>query len=424
MNTRKRIAFWLTLALGVLLAAEGLLRVLTFSSREIDALLSVEPTYAAVRDRALGWRGNPDYPEHDRLGFRNPDVPDDAAIVALGDSQTYGSQVEPDEAWPRQLERLGGGPTYNMAFPGWGPPQALVAFDEALDRKPELVLAAIYEGNDLVDSFTFVYHRKRETELRSQDKAVQRAIEQAEDADPWDDDPMADQMPTKFADPDEEPDPPETPEEFLAAYSKLYGLANAVRRAYDYRRRHPARPEADDENDPLKDDDYILLKTPRYRTVLTPSYREQAVDLDDARVDEGLRITARALVRMRDRAARAGVGFAVVLIPTKELALRNAAEANRPDLPPVYLRMVRDEEAARGRLVEELAGERIALVDTLPALRGLADGGELPYSDTKDGHLNARGQRAVAELVAATVERERLLTGASAAAPASAWRPE
>ncbi len=270
-------------------------------------------------------------------------MPVDAAIVALGDSQTYGSQVEPDEAWPRQLERLGAGRTYSMAFPGWGPPQALVALDEALERKPELNVAAIYEGNDLVDAFTFVYHRKRETDLRTPDKVVQRAIDAADDADPWDDDPMADQMPTKFADPDKERDPPETVEDFWRPTRSCTACSTPFVAPTNTDSGIP-RAEADEENDPLKDDDYILLKTPRFRTVLTPSYRELAVDVDDARVAEGCGSPRRVLVEMRERSARAGAGFAVVLIPTKELVLRNAAEANRPDLPPVYNRMVRDEE--------------------------------------------------------------------------------
>ena len=408
LTVRKRIAFPVVLAFGVIILAEVLLHLLASSSRSIDALLSVEPVRSAVRDRELVWRGNPEHPEHDRLGFRNRDVPPTASVVALGDSQTYGSRVDREDAWPQQLERLGGGRTYNQAFPGWGPPQFLLTLDEALALKPGVVVTALYTGNDLVDSYTFVYHRKRLTTLRTSDERARKAIETAEDADPWDNDPIADQMPTKLADPDDDDDPPMSLEDLLAANSKLYGLAIAIDRAYDYYRRHPDRPEADDETDPLKDDDYLILKTGQFKTVLTPSYRQQAVDLGDPRVVEGLQITTNVLAKMREQCAAQGARFAVVLIPTKELALREVAAENLAQMPPVYHRLVEQESAARRRIAEQLAAREIELIDTLPALVSLANNGRLPYSDTKDGHLSPLGQRAVAEVVRGAIPRDPL----------------
>src|SRR5438874_11554843 len=129
----KRLAFCVIMVIGVLLAAEAMLRVLALSSRSVNALLSADPVHSYLADRALLWRGNPEYPEHDRLGFRNPDVPSQVSIVALGDSQTYGARVSRDQAWPQQLQRAEKSPTYNMAFPGWGPPQSLLVLDQAIE---------------------------------------------------------------------------------------------------------------------------------------------------------------------------------------------------------------------------------------------------------------------------------------------------
>lgn len=152
----KRLAFSLVLVLGLLLVGEGILQTLARSSRSIEAVLSVEPVRSTIQDRELGWRGNPAYPEHDQRGFRNASIPASPSLVALGDSQTYGSQVRPDQAWPRQLERLGAGDTYTMGFPGWGPAQELLELDEALALDPRSVVVALYTGNDLVDAYTFV----------------------------------------------------------------------------------------------------------------------------------------------------------------------------------------------------------------------------------------------------------------------------
>ena len=55
------------------------------------------------------------------------------------------------------------------------------------------------------------------------------------------------------------------------------------------------------------------------RTVFTTAYRLAGLDLDDPRVDEGLRITNEVLWRAQQKADKAGVKLLVLLIPTKEL---------------------------------------------------------------------------------------------------------
>jgi hypothetical protein len=305
--------------LGSLVAAEGILQVLAASSRSVAAALSVTPVRGFVADRALSWRGNPEYPEHDRLGFRNSSVPSEVQVVALGDSQTYGSNVHPSDTWPHALGDMGLGPSYNMAFPGWGPLQSFLVLDEALQLKPRLIVEALYLGNDLVDSFTFVYNRDRLEQFKSPDEKTRQAVADANDAEPWDDLPIADQSPIDRQDEDARDEPPEPLEGVLRDHSKLYGLWHAAGRAYDYYRRHPERPEANDENDPLKDDDSVRFRGAYFSTVLTPSYRLPAVEMEDPRIAEGMRITVEALSQMRQRAHANGAEFAILLIPTKEL---------------------------------------------------------------------------------------------------------
>ena len=47
-------------------------------------------------DPVIGFRGNPGFPGHDRLGFNNAFVPEQADLVAVGDSLTYGVIGSPD----------------------------------------------------------------------------------------------------------------------------------------------------------------------------------------------------------------------------------------------------------------------------------------------------------------------------------------
>src|SRR5262245_54826934 len=78
-----------------------------------------------VENPALGLRTAPNTTGHDALGFRNAEVPQRAAVVAIGDSMTYGDGVTYDSTWPRFLGNLLNEPIYNMSMGGYGPLQYL-----------------------------------------------------------------------------------------------------------------------------------------------------------------------------------------------------------------------------------------------------------------------------------------------------------
>ena len=73
-----------------------------------------------------GTSGNPATSDHDDWGFRNPERPSKPWVVALGDSQTYGTNVTREKAWPAVVERHTGKPVYNMAVAGYGPAHSLL----------------------------------------------------------------------------------------------------------------------------------------------------------------------------------------------------------------------------------------------------------------------------------------------------------
>jgi hypothetical protein len=91
-------------------------------------------------------------------GLRGPDVAPSAAgryrIIALGDSFTFGQGVEYDQAWPELLARRAG-PSVQVINAGWsassplGYERYLAARGLAFD--PDLILVAVFVGNDVVD---------------------------------------------------------------------------------------------------------------------------------------------------------------------------------------------------------------------------------------------------------------------------------
>jgi hypothetical protein len=152
-NKLKMAAFWLVLLVGMFLAVELAMNLACVISPKISNLLSLHGA-TVVQDDKLGIRPNPMFPEHDAKGWRNKTVPGSATIIAMGDSQTYGTNVRSEEAWPKQLGDMVGIEAYNIACGGYCPIHTLLLLDEALRLEPKLVIEAFYTGNDLFECYT------------------------------------------------------------------------------------------------------------------------------------------------------------------------------------------------------------------------------------------------------------------------------
>ncbi len=139
------------LCAGLLLAELGLQLASRFLPPKMDLLRRPPPV--TLSDPRLGTRPNPEFRDRDAAGFRNTAVPSEAFVVAMGDSQTYGTGVDRAENWPHQLQSLTGRSVYGISCGGWGPTQSLLLVDRALALRPRLVVEAFYAGNDLFDSF-------------------------------------------------------------------------------------------------------------------------------------------------------------------------------------------------------------------------------------------------------------------------------
>jgi len=175
MTMKKRLfAAVLTLTIAIV-CTEGVLALAAAVSRKAAMLLAPpwDPKWAAgLPDPLLGLRPNPQFPEHDRNGFRNSAVPTRAEIVTLGDSHTYGTGVPAEATWPAQLHSMTGREIYSMAFGGYGPIHSLLFWDKALELHPSVIIEAVYDGNDLYDAFNSVYNRGQFTQFKSQDEQL------------------------------------------------------------------------------------------------------------------------------------------------------------------------------------------------------------------------------------------------------------
>jgi lysophospholipase L1-like esterase len=377
----KLAALLLSLAL-----CEAALQVAALVSPRFEALITARAW--KVRDPVLGHRLNPAYPGHDRTGFRNASVPSEVALLALGDSMTYGQGASREEAWPQAAGRLAGISVYNMGVPGWCPIQAIAIWDEVLERRPKLVVAAFYAGNDAFDAYRRVYGDERWKWLRTADPAAIAAIRAAEEKGP---------LTRKTSQ-------PKTIDRPLSRYFRLYGLVQAIRDAVRMRGAKSRYPtEAFDD--------------PRTGTLFTPAARLLTSDLAEPRIAEGFRLCLEAFGVLDERSRKAGARLLVVLIPNKERAYRAAARASGAKLSEDYWRLVEREDVYWARAKAYFDGRGIRWCDSLPALEQAVAAGERCFPATWDAHPTAAGYLAIARSVVEAIRADPALRSAASIGP-------
>lgn len=403
----KKFVFSVTLGLVALLLAEGTLGLLARVSPRIRVLLAppmsvVKDVPPARPDDRLVIRPSAEYPDHDRNGFRNPSVPDRARIVALGDSHTYGTGVTRGDAWPQQLAAVTGVTVYQMAFGGYGPVHSLALWEEAVALQPEIIIEAFYSGNDLYDGFDMSYTKGKHPELMDPDPEVQARLTGIETASPLAK--RAEQMETMFGASAVDTAVAEegfSPRGLLSDHSRLYGLLRRVR--YEIKQRAGASTRADREWENALalgrtyPEYFDVFDDGRFRTVFNVGYRLTALELGDPRVAEGLQVCLRAMRTMNERAAARHTRFLVVMVPTKEAAFRKVWTRDTDD----YRRIATAEDSVRTVAMAYFEHNGIEYLDLRPVMQRELEAGVQPYPETRDGHPNPAGHRAIAVAVAA-----------------------
>lgn len=393
----RSVLAWLVLVVFALGASEALLRLAAWG------LSPRPPTGAAPQplslpDERLGVRPNPLFPGHDARGFRNPSALDAAEIVALGDSQTYGVGVPPEQIWPMQLQQLTGRTTYGMAFGGWGPVQSLALLDQALALHPSVVIEALYAGNDVYDSFTAAYSQGQRSGLTLANAAAVAEAERQQSLAA-----KAGALFQQLQEPDIEP--ASNWSRRLDDLSLVWRTVDQLRlkaqarwQVYQLRDLDPEKRSAVLTERWARSRGALALDGEGLQTILTPEYRLAGLDLSDVRLLEGERITLECIEQMADRTERSGAQFMVLLLPTKELVFSEVAR----DLDvssPAYQALVQNEVRFWDTVKARLSARRIPFVEVLPDLREALRERRQPYPASWDGHPNAEGHRAIATAV-------------------------
>ena len=298
-------------------------------------------------------------------------------MVVLGDSQTYGTNLNLGETYPSQPQALRGSPVVNLGLGGYGPIQWMALCDRALSLEPETLVIGLYLGNDLIDA-----HRFAELEawasLRNPDLLYPT-------------DPGA-ARPNKPA-----PNLTMAALDGLFEHSILLGAA-----AEELKRRMRLSPLFGDLQ--WQESGAPSWTEGRIATHFTPRYRLQAVDMELPAVRDGLRVLRVCLEGIAESCAPRGTRIVVLLLPTKERCYADLSLSRSLELVPDLERLRAAEADSTRRIVELLDELGIETVDPVPEILAELDADRPLWPSHADGHSNPAGAALLARCLQERLE--------------------
>lgn len=408
----KTIVFSALTCCLAILASEGLLQVMVRFIPRFDHLISGKTAPQFISDERFRVVPNPQFPEHDSNGFRNPKVLDKAEIVAVGDSFTYGTRVGPRQTWPYHLSRLSDQSVYNMSFGGYGGVEGLMLLERAIPMDPAVIVFATYNGNDLVEAYNAVYIRNLFPEFKTQNSAKKDAIATLERSDPlgvkvteitqlmWS---GPNHQNSDSAAVSQKTSPWKMVKQ-LKLMRLFFAIENAVQKTFVDTPAYRYKKVKQNNSSTL----YEVFDTQNFKTLFTPAYRRIAMNLDDARIEEGLNISLQAIKRMSEMSQSNSIHYLVLLIPTKERVFYELYPESNMKPSESMSWLIKEEEQIRSRTMSFLDENHISCIDLLPVLRNCFKSGQQPYFMDSDGHFNETGQAAVAEAVWQSIQMQML----------------
>ena len=304
----------------------------------------------------------------DAEGFRNATSDGPFDVVVLGDSLTYGYGVGDEESWPAVLARRSGLTVYNYGMGGYGPAQYATLAERALaDKRPRWLIVALFMGNDLEDACRIASRLEHWRRYYAEHRIVTPSCGGGE------------------------PHAPRARSDGvrLKAWLKQTRIGGMV----DRHVWSPLVNEIRFLRAEGADRDRLYVDDPNVRTIIGSHYATAGQDGAD-----GVAIARHFLGEIDRLADSAGVGFAVLLVPSKPNVHREYLEIRGLRLPAHAEMAVAAERRYLAELSRFLDGLGVAHASVLPRLQAaLAGPGGPLYPADVDDHPNARGYAIVAE---------------------------
>ena len=329
-----------------------------------------------LADPAWLLRGNPEHPEHDALGMRNPKGVQLPELAVIGAGQVYGEDLPPAHSWPAMLGQRMGGCVLNAGLPGWGSVQYALQAETLTALWPRRVIVCLTPATDLPLAFNCA---------RVSVSPLARSFFESR----WSTLPQPD-------------------------YTAAYHAGQALEALSAAR---PELPEAEllAELARLGEPDVNPCVLDASRFYLSEHTLLAMQDLEHPAIEAGLSITIKVLAHLRQLSQQRRFSLTILLLPSREyLVAQRMDEATLRDRESLE-RLGLVEAAVLGELRAACAGLSLRCFDLTGYLKAFV-GSRIFFQNSRRGLFSAKGCELLARFV-----RERVLPGAEA--PGTLARP-
>jgi hypothetical protein len=257
-----------------------------------------------------------------------------------------------------------------MGLGGYGGAHNLENLSMALDLSPDVVVFALYFGNDFYDDFRFALDNDRLSDVVPKQRVDDVVALERQN-------PLADEVDFLFrltgSDGEGErgrPTAAGSAWRWLPEHIRLFGLLRAMKaRVVGGRKIALLDRDFERATSSLTDRQlsFVSVYDGDWKTILTAPYRLRVMDDSDERIRSGIEVTKQAIRHMRNRVVEAGAEYLAVLLPTKEYVFLPRVDS--PASHAMLDSLAETEERLHGEFRAFLAAEGIRYVDPAPALR-------------------------------------------------------
>lgn len=319
-----------------------------------------------IPDEQLGYRVDPARSDIDNNGFRNPQVLEEADIIALGDSHTFGVNVAPEYSWPQQLAKMTNKTVYNFGVSSYNILQYHYLMDQAIKLKPQHIIWGLYLANDLSDVCDFVrkveFWRKWTTANHYNFKSCSRWI------------------------------PSLRTDSFESFLRKNTAIVSALR--------HIILNAKWTSKWMYNKNNAIIIDEAQNKTVIKHSMilaHEKGMNMNRQEISLAFDIAKQVIKEAKQKSDENNISLNVLFIPSKERVFYNYLINKKYELPKSYHNLVKSEQLLVDRFSSLLKEMKIKFVDVQPYMVHEIHKSGSVYSYGKDGHPLKIGYRVYAQ---------------------------